>query len=121
MPPINMGKRDGDFLISEANDYRSRDQVTVDATGGALETGTVLGKVTASGKFVRHDAGAADGSETEAGILFYSQGAVEQPATIIARDAEVHQSELTYEAGADQNQIDASNAALAAIGIVVRT
>ncbi|WP_299663852.1 head decoration protein [uncultured Ruegeria sp.] len=120
MAPTTMGKLAAEFLISEANNNRSRDEVTVDATAAALEPGTILGKVTASGDFVRHAAGASDGSENEAGILMFGIGAVEEERTIVARDAEVSQADLTYEAGADAAQITASNAALAALGIIVR-
>lgn len=120
MPPVNMGTRDAEFLISEANNHRSRDEVIVDATGGALEAGTILGQVTASGKFVRHDAAAVDGSETEAGVLLLGIGAVEEARAVISRDAEVQSDYLTYEAGADAAQITASNAALATLGIIVR-
>ena len=120
MTILTEGARTADFLVSESNGYRSRAEVVVDATGGALEAGTIMGIVTANGKYVRHDAAAVDGSETEAGILFEGIGAVEDNRTVIVRDAEVNEAHLTYEVGADQAQIDASNAALAGLGIVVR-
>ena len=120
MTILTEGARTADFLVSEANGYRSREAATVDATGGALEPGTILGIVTASGKYVRHDAGAVDGSEAEAGILFEGIDAVEDERTVIVRDAEVNEAHLTYEAGADQAQIDVSNAALRGLGITVR-
>lgn len=120
MTILTEGARKAAFVVSEANDFRSRDEVTIDASGGALDPGTVLGKVTASGKYVRHAAGAADGSETEAGILLAGIGAVEDVRTVIKRDTEVAQAELTYEVGADAAQITTSNAALAALGIIVR-
>lgn len=120
MAALKQGRLNAAFLHSEAEGYRSRDEETVDATGGALEAGTILGKVTASGKFVRHDAGASDGSENEAGILLIGIGEEEARRTVIKRDCEVVQSELTYEAGVDTAQENASNAALAALGIIVR-
>jgi hypothetical protein len=40
------GPRTAEFLISEAEHFRSRDVGTVDATGGELKPGTVLGKAT---------------------------------------------------------------------------
>lgn len=120
MAILTQGRLNAAFLISEANDHRSRDEEIVDATSGALETGTVLGKVTSSGKFVRHDAGASDGSENEAGILLIGIGAEEAGRTVIKRDAEVQKSELTYAAGANAAQKTATNAALEALGIVVR-
>jgi len=45
------------------------EEITIAAAAGNLPTGTVLGKITASGKYKRHVAGAADGTETAAGIL----------------------------------------------------
>lgn len=120
MAIVNETRHTAEFLVSEANGYRSREQVVVDATGGALAAGTILGIVTATGKYVRHNAGAATGEETEAGILLEGIGAEEATRTVIVRHAEVAGSALTYEAGADANQIAASNAALAALGIAVR-
>jgi hypothetical protein len=120
------GARKAEFLVSEANDWRSRDEVVVTVPANTTyEAGTVLGQITASGKFVRHAAGAANGSETEAGILFTTLvndtgSAVDYDATNIARDAEVNGSDLTYEDGADAAQITTSNAALASLGIIVR-
>lgn len=120
MAPVVEGAYMAEFLLSEANHYRSRDEVTVDASGGALEPGTILGIVTATGKFVRHNAAASDGSENEAGVLFEGIGAVEDQRTVIRRDAEVLGSLLVYEDGADAAQITTSNAALTALGIIVR-
>lgn len=41
---ITEGRRTAEYLISEANGHRSREQVTV--TGGNYEAGTVLGQIT---------------------------------------------------------------------------
>ena len=125
MAILTEGRHAASFLVSEANDWRSRDQVTVTVPDAGLEAGTVVGKVTASGKFVRHNAAATDGSQDEAGILLFPQAngtgsAADKEATIIARDAEVNGTFLTYEDGADAAQITTSNAALAALGIIVR-
>lgn len=125
MAILTEGPRKAEFMISEAGDYRSRDEVTVTVPDGGYDSGTVLGKITATGKYVRHAAGAADGSQIEAGILFDTiandtGSGVDHTATIIARDAQVKQADLTYEVGADATQITTSNAALAALGIVVR-
>lgn len=42
---------------------------TVTQTGVAMAVGTVLGQITASGKLVRHETTAADGSQTAVAIL----------------------------------------------------
>lgn len=120
MATQSLGKRTAEFLRSEANGDRSRAVGTVDATGGALVAGTVLGQVTASGKYIRHDTGAADGSEDAVAILYEGIGAEEAERTLIVRDAEVLAAHLTYEASATSNEITAVNTALAALGIIVR-
>jgi len=114
------------FIVSESNGYRSRDDVTVTVPATTTyAAGTILGKITASGKYVRHAAGATDGSEDEAGVLYETLvnttvSAVDSESVSFARDAEVNGSELTYEVGADAAQITASNLALKALGIIVR-
>lgn len=48
----------------------TRDVITVNvATAGTLPVGTVLGKVTATGKYKVQDASASDGSEIAAAVL----------------------------------------------------
>ena len=114
------------FIISEANGYRSRDDVTVTVPASTTYVaGTILGKITATGKFVRHAAGATNGSEDEAGALYETitnttGSGVDSTAVNFARDAEVNGHELTYEIGADGPQIILSDAALKALGIIVR-
>ena len=114
------------FIISEANGYRSRDDVTVTVPASTTySAGTILGKITATGKFVRHAAGATNGSEDEAGVLYETitnttGSGVDNAAVNFARDAEVNGHELTYEIGADATQITASDSALSALGIIVR-
>lgn len=109
------------FLVTEANGYRSRDVVTVTVPSGGLEAGTILGKLTDTSKYVRHDASAETGAEDETAILLAGvTEAGDAELTVIARDAEVNGAHLTYEDGADANQITASNTALAALGIIVR-
>jgi len=126
MAILTEGTRKAEFIVSEANDWRSRDAVTVTVPANTtFASGTILGKLTASGKFVRHNAALDTGAEDESGILFdplvnATGSAVDYDATNVARDAEVNGSDLTYEAGADGAQVITSNAALAALGIIVR-
>jgi len=126
MAILTEGTRDMEFLVSEANDWRSRDEVTVTVPANTtFDAGTVMGKLTASGKFVRHNAALATGAENETAVLGFNVvnstgSAADYTATVVARDAEVNGSDLTYEAGADGAQIITSNAALAALGIIVR-
>ena len=87
----------GDFLISVAHGNRSIDKVTL-ISGQDLEAGTVLGKITASGKYTRHDEDAGDGSGTAVAILLAatdaSAGDVECSAVV--RDAEVNGAQLIW-------------------------
>ncbi|WP_116082098.1 head decoration protein [Tropicimonas sp. IMCC34011] len=126
MAILTEGRRAADYLVSEANDWRSRDEVVVTVPANTtLVPGTILGKLTASGKFVRHNAALTTGAEDESGILMFpavntTGSAIDVTRTITARDAEVNGDDLTYEDGADAGQITTSNAALAALGIIVR-
>jgi len=126
MATLIKGQANASFIVSESNGYRSRDTVNVTVPASTTySAGTILGKITASGKLVRHAAGAVDGSEVEAGILYETLtnttgSAADSEAVSFARAAEVNGSELTYEAGADAAQITASDSALAALGIIVR-
>jgi hypothetical protein len=115
-----MANRAGGFIEYEANGFRSRETVTVDATGGALVAGSVLGKITATGAYVMHETSAADGSETAVAVLFDGVDAVSGDAVVIARDAEVAGVDLTYESAATPTEIAAVNVELAAAGIIVR-
>ena len=74
--PLNLG----DLLKYEAPNLYSRDRVTV-ASGQNLPLGTVLGIVTASGKYKQIDPSAEDGTQVAAGVLLQACD-----ATLIDRD-----------------------------------
>ncbi|MDT8328344.1 MAG: head decoration protein [Roseovarius sp.] len=119
MAPVNKPLGTAEFILSEANHARSRDEVSVTAGANVWESGTVMGQITASGAWVRHVPGATNGSQVAKGILFQSAtGTVDR--TMITRDAEVVGAMLTYSAGASGAAIAAANAELAAAGIIVR-
>lgn len=105
----------GEFIVSEANGTRSREEITVAAAAAALPVGQVLGKITASGKYVAYSNAALDGSEVAAAILYdaAADSASDQKAVAIVRDAEVDESLLT---GLDAN----GKTDLQALGIVFR-
>jgi len=118
--------RAGGFIQSEANGYRSRDQVTIEGgTGGAgqVYAGTVLGKITASGKYVPWAHGAGDGSQNAAGILWddVDATAADVLGAIVDTDCEVRKADLTFDATANDSQINTAIASLAALGIKVRS
>lgn len=88
----------GEWLVSEGNGKISRDEVTVTVSGATKWlSGTVLGKITASGKYIKYDNGNSDGSQAAAGILWNELDPVagDIKATILNRDAEVIEDKLT--------------------------
>ncbi len=104
----------GDFLASEEVAMASREQITLAPTTG-LEPGTILGRITATGKYVAHDPAASDGSQNVACVLYAAVKASpnDQRAVAIARRAEVSAPQLTGLSGA-------AAAGLAALRIIVR-
>lgn len=113
---INEGIHDGEFLLSEGNNTISREKLTLAATGSDLVSGTLLGKVTATGHYKPYSDGASDGSQTVTAILYkgVKANAGTQPIVVIARLAEVAAAKLT---GLDAN----GTADLAALNIIVRS
>lgn len=123
MTVFTEGRHPGEFLISEASGQRSRENITIASGAGVIAAGTVLGKVTASGKYIASAVGATDGSQTAVAIALYGCDATSADAKIaaIARDAEVNGTTLTYHADRDQAaEKAAANTNLAAVGIIVR-
>ena len=112
----------GDFIISEANGNRSRDNATL-ISGQDLAAGAVLGKITASGKFTAYDPDLADGGQTAVGVLYEAvdASAGDLPCVVIARDAEINRDQLAYLANNSPPVVEATaEAELAAVGIIVR-
>lgn len=90
--------RTSDFLKWEADPNFSRESVTI-GTGASLPAGQVLGKVTATSKYVAWAPAASDGSQTIAGILLTPANAASADVAdvaIEARFALVDTSVLTY-------------------------
>lgn len=113
----------GAFLLSEAQGQRSRDNITIAGGTGIVSPGSVLGRVTATGKYVVSAAGASDGSQVPAAINFYGADASAADAEVsaIVRDAEVNGHCLVYHADRDQPaEKAAAHDALKSFGIIVR-
>ncbi|MBR0687337.1 head decoration protein [Bradyrhizobium manausense] len=118
--------RAGGYIQSEANPFLSRDQVTIEGgTGGAgkVYAGTVLGQITATGKYVPWAHGASDGSQNAKAILWDDVDATASDVlgAVTSRESEVRKADLTFDATANGSQINAAIAALAAFNIIVRT
>lgn len=101
----------------------SRDLVTIASGAGVLEIGTVLGKITESGKFEAHADGASDGTETAIAVLAEKVDATsaDVQAVVISRFAEVSRLGLKWDASVNTaGKKNAAIAELAAVGIITR-
>jgi hypothetical protein len=109
-----------EWLISEGNSKFSRDVVTVTVPSQTLmPSGTVLGKITATGKYIPSLNAASDGSQVAVAVLYNelpAQAAGDVKATVIVRQAEVFGAMLNNGAALETG----AAAELTAAGIVVR-
>ena len=116
---LTQGFQPYEFLLSEASGNRSRDAaVATTVLGTPLPSGTVMGKVTATGKLIKYVDSAVDGSQTAAAVLCTPMDGVagDQRVTIINTDAEVFGAVLNGGVGLDAN----GKADLALLNIKVR-
>lgn len=120
------GKRDTEGLMSEAPGQRSRDNITIKAGAGIVAPMTVLGMITADGKYIPSPASevvGSEGAEVAVALNLYGVDATSADVRVAAvtRDAEVNGNFLTYDAS---RNLDAEKLAarvdLAAEGIIVR-
>lgn len=124
MTTLTEKMHEGEAILSEANGHRSRHNVTILSGSGVVKAGTVIGKITASGKYQPSPATDANGSGVAIAVTIAEVDATSADvvAAIIARDAEVNGDLLTYEATVDTSpEIVAKAVQLAAVGIIVRT
>lgn len=112
----------GAFIKSEANGDLSRETVTILSGSGKLLAGTVLGKITASGKYKPYDNDNTDGTQTAAAILVYDVDATsaDVAAVAIVRLAEVWTSRLVWAATVLAGEKAPAYVELAAANIIVR-
>lgn len=111
------------FLKGEDTEHRySRDSITV-VSGQNLARGTVLGKITANGKYTAFAPAAADGSQTAAGVLLdaVDASAADKEGVAIVRDAIVATAALVFAGTPTQPQKDAAIATLKTLGVVARS
>lgn len=110
------------FILSEATDWRSRDEVSVHAVGDDdLQPGALLMAGTpATGPMVLHDGTAA----AVTAVLCQGVAAGETARrTVLSRDAEVVGEDIVIAMGdgpATQAKVDALKPLLAPLGIIVR-
>lgn len=115
MPELNSKPRLAEFVLTEARGQRSRENIVVVQTGAEILSGTVLGKITASGKYKPYSNAASDGTEVAAGVLYNYLPALTGDAKAVGfvRDCEVVRDAMT---GLDAN----GEADLKAAGVIVR-
>lgn len=105
----------------ESSDY-SREKVTI-LSGQNLEVLEVVGKVTASGKYVSFNQDGADGSEDAAGIMVAACDAslADKEGVIINKHAMMTSDNLIWPGDIDAGEQIAAVAQLVALGIIDRT
>ena len=128
MTPQTEGQHPGEFILAEAGNQISRDEVTLTvATGAKLAPGLVLAQLAADEKFVPYDNTGSDGSEAAAGILYGDNAdntdgvaPADFQVTIVARIAAVRKDALQWASGVDAAGKTAAYADLAAQFIIAR-
>lgn len=118
MTVLTQGIENLEFLLTDSG-TRSRDQETVTISGSiALPSGTVLGRITASGKLIKQADAAADGSQNAVGVLGNALPGVngDYKALVFTRDCEVISDRLNGGAGPSAT----AKAALKLLGVIVR-
>ena len=111
----------GDFLVWEEERHYSRDEVVI-LSGQTLALGEVVGKVTASGKYVAFNQDGLDGSQNAVGITIaaYDATSGDVAGVIIARDAIITTSNLVWPSDIEAAEITTALEQLAALGIITR-
>lgn len=98
MPAYTEPLRPWNFVISQANGNLSRQSVTIVSGSGIVQPGTVLGRITASGKYKQYTVGASDGSQNAVAILgeLVDATSADKTAGAIVRLAEVNTAALQW-------------------------
>lgn len=126
MTTFTEGRHATEGLLSEANFHRSRDNITIEAGAGVIIPGTVLGKVTAGGKYLPSPntlVEGDEGAETGVAIALYGCDATtaDQKIAAITRDAEWNGHTLVFHPSVNDATKKATKLAqLAAVGIIAR-
>jgi hypothetical protein len=121
MPTLTEPRHEGEFIgeLAMGLGYHV-DEITI-LTGSVLDACTVLGKITASGKYVAYDnAGTDDGRRAVAGILLPAVDATAGDAksrALLRGPAVVNKNDLAWAAGIDAGEQAAAITALLALGI----
>ena len=123
MPVLTNPPSMGDVLKYELNPNYTREEVTL-LQGTPYPVGSVLGQITANGKYTLATASGSDGAQTASAVLLYAVDATLQDATgivILRGPAIVSRAGLAYDGSVDDAaKIAAKLTQLAAAGIIAR-
>lgn len=111
----------GGFLVWEA--FRDYTRETITVATGTLEPGTVLGRITASGRYAAHNPAAVDGTETAVAVLWGkadASGGDALAVAVVRGPAIVNRHDLVFAGTPSEAEIAAAHAALLGAGILVR-
>lgn len=109
-------------LFFELHPNYNRERVTIAAGTPAMKAGSVVGKITASGKFAHYNNAATDGTGVASGVLLYDvdASAADVEAVVLFRGpAIVTADDLGWGAN-DSTGIAAGITDLAAMSIIAR-
>ena len=113
----------GDVLKYEVNPNYTRETVTLLA-GTAYPVGSVLGRITASGKYKLATSGGSDGAQTASAVLLYAVDATLADATgivVVRGPSIVSRAGLAYDGTVDDGaKITTKLGQLVALGIIAR-
>lgn len=119
------GRHTAEFLVSEANGFRSRDQVTVTVPASTtLKAGRVMSQHAGTGKYLPFDNAGSDGTEEANSVLLEELvndevTAVDMDGVVVNCDAEVRTADLEW-GSVDASGQTAGLADLRLVGIKAR-
>ena len=123
MAPLTQSPTEGDLLKLDLGKNYTREVVTL-ASGSSYTIGSVVGQITASGKYKLATATGTDGAETAAGVLIAAVDATggDVSGVIIKRGpAIVSKAMLAFDASVDDAPKTAAKLTeLSVLGIVAR-
>ena len=123
MPVLTEQPSMGDVLKYEANPNYTREVITL-LVGMPYPVGSVLGKITASGKYKLATSGGAYGAQTATAVLLYAVDATLADATgivVVRGPSIVSRAGLAYDGTVDDApKIIIKLGQLAAVGIIAR-
>ena len=125
MTVFTEGRHAGEFLMSEANGFRSRGRAVIKAGSGVFQPGTVIGAITAGKHAPSPDTEQVgiEGAEVATAVTIYGGDAttVDVEVATIERDAEINLSATTFHVSVnDAAKKKAKLAQLADLGIIAR-